>query len=54
MHKELAETNGFTIVCDLKDHVNEGIKRTQLSRRWKNISDDDLTCIESFMQARKM
>jgi hypothetical protein len=52
-HLELMKSNGFEIVCHLQHRRIDGIRRSQLSEDWRNISDDDLTCSEAFIQARK-
>lgn len=53
VHLELIERNDFEIVCNLKHHITDsGIQRSQLSSRWRGISDDDLTCSGTFIQAR--
>ena len=53
VHVELMEKNGFEIISAQKQHRSDGIRRSQLSRRWKNISDDDLACSDLTVQARK-
>ena len=52
-HIGLLRKEGFDILCDLKLVEKDGIERRQLSRRWKNISDEDFTCRSAFIQARK-
>ncbi len=53
-HVNLMEENGFRIICNLKHYRREGgVRRSQLSSRWKDISDDDLTISGTFIQARK-
>jgi hypothetical protein len=53
VHEELMRSNGFEIICNLKHCRTDGIKRPQLAAAWRNISDEDLTCSEVFIQARK-
>ncbi|MDD4857854.1 MAG: methyltransferase domain-containing protein, partial [Candidatus Krumholzibacteria bacterium] len=53
VHVDLMERNGFEIICLMKKHRSDGIARSQLSRRWRGISDDDLECSDVFVQARK-
>lgn len=54
VHMALMEKNRFKILCDLKHYRREGgIRRSQLSSRWRDISDDDLTISSVFIQARK-
>ena len=53
-HVRLIKEVGLDLVCDLKRATPEkGIERSRLSSRWKDISDDDLTCSDIFVQARK-
>lgn len=53
-HLQLLKKNNFDIICNLKRYrQEEGISRSRLSARWKDISDDDLTCSGTFVQARK-
>jgi hypothetical protein len=47
------QENGFEILCHLKSVRHDGIKRSQLAPRWRDLSDDDLTCAEAFIQARR-
>lgn len=53
VHMNLMERYGFTIVSMQKVDRSDGIERSQLSSRWKSISDDDLACSDLFVQARK-
>ncbi len=52
-HIEIMEKNGFEILAARKQHRTDGIARSQLAPRWKNISDDDLACADLTVQARK-
>ncbi len=53
-HLRLLNENSFDIVCNLKRYRQEqGILRSQLSSYWKDISDDDLACSGTFIQACK-
>lgn len=52
-HIDLMVKNGFRIICDLTTHRTDGIQRSELSDHWKGISEEDLTCSEAFIQARK-
>jgi SAM-dependent methyltransferase len=52
-HLTLVKENGFEILCHLKRNRPDGIKRSQLAPRWGNLSEDDLTCSETFVQAQK-
>lgn len=53
VHIELARNNGFEIICCLKNHRPDGIPRSQLAVGWRTVTDDDLTCSEVFIQARR-
>jgi hypothetical protein len=52
-HITLMKENGFKIICHLKNSRPSGIKRSQLASCWRDISEDDLTCSGTFIQARK-
>lgn len=52
-HREMILSNGFEITCQLQEHRRDGIPRSRLSPRWRNLSDDDLLCSTLFVQARK-
>lgn len=54
VHRDLVLKHGFEIVCELKEYLTDGIERSQLAKRWKNLSDDDLACIGAFVQAKRM
>jgi len=53
-HVNLLARNGFKVVCDQKTTTTSGITRKQLSRRFQNLSDEDLVTSSSFMQAGKV
>ena len=53
-HIASMERNQFKIVCLLKNYQPGSISRSQLSSRWKDISDDDLHCSGAFIQAQKI
>lgn len=54
VHIDLMKKNGFEITCALQNYKTDiGIDRSQLSGKWKDMSDDDLTCSGAFIQARK-
>ena len=53
VHAQLMEMQGFQIVCYLKYYRSDGIARAKLSSVWRDLSDDDLTCAATFIQARK-
>jgi len=52
-HLDLLKKNGFEIVATKRVVRTDGIDRSQLSRRWKSISDGDLACSDLTVQARK-
>ena len=53
VHKRLIEDSGFEITCVLQQYRQDGIPRSRLAARWRDITDDDLACSEVFVQARK-
>ena len=54
VHQRLLGENGFELVCILRQHIRDrGIAREKLAARWRDLSDDDLTCAGAFVQARK-
>jgi hypothetical protein len=53
VHLEIIRKNGFTVVCDLRFHRNDGISRSRLSRHWEKISEEDLTCAGAYISAIK-
>ncbi|MDM8544142.1 hypothetical protein QUF90_23955 [Desulfococcaceae bacterium HSG9] len=52
-HIDIIRKNSFKIICNLKRYRTDGIKRSQLSSRWRYISDDNLKCYGAFIQAEK-
>ncbi len=52
-HVECMEKHRFEILCLMKNSLPDGMARSQLSARWKDISDDDLTCSGAYVQAQK-
>ena len=53
-HVELMRSNGLEIVCELtREPLEQGIGRSELSRRWRHLTDEDLACRAAFVQARK-
>jgi hypothetical protein len=44
---------GFEIVSAQHRHLPNGIPRSRLASKWRDISDEDLSCSEVFVQARK-
>ena len=45
--------NGFHIVYETYDQRRDGIARNNLAKRWTGLSDDELICSDSFIQAVK-
>ncbi len=52
-HLELMSRFGFEVVCEVKYKKDSTIQRKHLARRFKNISDDDLTTSDVFIQTVK-
>jgi hypothetical protein len=53
VHLDMLRKNGFTAVCNLAHHRDDGISRSQLSKHWRSISEHDLTCSEAYISAIK-
>jgi hypothetical protein len=53
VHVACMEKNRFEIRCLMKNTLPDGLARSQLAARWKDISDDDLNCSGAFIQAQK-
>lgn len=53
-HTALIKENDFKIICYLQSRRPGGIKRSQLASRWRDMSDDDLTCSNLFIIASKI
>jgi hypothetical protein len=54
VHIKLLRKNNFRILCDIKTEGLEGIQREDLAPEFYDISDDDLICSGSFIQAVKL
>ena len=52
-HLALIAQTGFDPLCVLKNYNASGIQRSELSARWRDLSDEDLYCESLFVQARK-
>ena len=52
-HLDLLKENGFKIVCDDRITNTSGINRKQLSRKFRNLWDDELATSLAFIQAVK-
>ncbi len=53
-HRTLMEQNGFEVISHLKNYRTDGINRKQLTSHWNDISEDDLACSGTFIQAQKI
>jgi hypothetical protein len=53
VHLDMMLENGFTVVCNLPHHRDDGISRSHLSKHWRSISQHDLTCSEAYICAAK-
>jgi hypothetical protein len=53
IHKNLLTKHGFEVNTDLTMHRCDGIQRADLSKYWKDISDEDLTTASAFIIASK-
>jgi hypothetical protein len=52
-HRELFLENGFELLFDAQNIVDNGIERSRLAKQWRDISDDDLYCNTAFFVALK-
>jgi hypothetical protein len=53
VHINLIRENNFELICHLQRYRTDGIRRSQLAPRWKTMSEDDFSCSETFIQAKK-
>lgn len=53
LHIHLLTKHGLEIFENQAKYRTDGIKRSQLSATWENISDNDLNCCGAFIQAKK-
>ena len=51
VHINSLKNSGFKMICDIKNNTESTIKRKNLAKRFKEMSDDDLTTSEVFIQA---
>ena len=49
----MLEAAGFETVMQMRNHRNDGMSRPELSAPWKDMSNDEVTCSDLFVQARK-
>ncbi len=54
VHMDLIINNNFEMIFHLQNYRTDGIQRSALSDYWKKISDDDMGCSETFIQAKKI
>ncbi len=54
VHKNLMLENGLALTLEMKRQREDGIPRSKLSQRWREITDDDLMCAGAFVQARRV
>jgi hypothetical protein len=52
-HLQLLRASGFEVVRYLRRTRANGIKRSSLALSWRGLSEDDLACAGTFIQARK-
>jgi hypothetical protein len=52
-HRELLDTAGLDVVCEVKLRRPSGIRRERLASRFRHLSDDDLITSGAFVQAVK-
>ena len=52
-HKREILGHGFELVSDMHRYRNDGIPRSKLTKRWRDVTDEDLTCAETVVLARK-
>ena len=50
-HVSLMERAGFEVVCDVKTRSESRLRRSQLSARYRSLSDDDLTTSGAYIVA---
>ena len=49
-HIRFLKDSGFDVVLDVKGTNTSGIQREQLAPKFRNMSDDDLTTSDTFLQ----
>lgn len=52
-HIHLLNDNNFKIFCDLKTKTNLEVEKSELAKRFKKLTDNDLTTQTVFIQAKK-
>ena len=53
-HIRLLQANGFAATCVFRATRADGIDRSRLAARWRDISDEDLNCSGVYFQARRV
>jgi len=53
-HVRLLRSEGLEMTCLLQAMRTDGIARSRLAPRWRNLSDEDLACSGAFVQARRI
>lgn len=51
-HIHLLEANGFHVTCFMQAMRTDGIPRSRLGGRWRDLTDEDLNCSDAFVQAQ--
>lgn len=51
-HLESIDRHGFEVTCYLQNFRSDGIERSQLAKRWRSLSDEDLNCAGAYVQTR--
>lgn len=54
VHTDLLRAAGFQIVADIRETIPSGIRRDQLTRQFRSITDDDLVTSVALMQSVKV
>jgi SAM-dependent methyltransferase len=52
-HLQAIRAAGFTVLTWELEHRGDGLRRTELANRWRNLADSDLTAAAIFVQARR-
>lgn len=52
-HISVINQAGFDIRCAIQNQRTDGLARHQLSKAWRDLSDDDIQCAGLFVQAQK-
>lgn len=53
IHESFVGSSEWDVLCILKKYRDDGVDRGRLSKKWAELSEDDLTCSEVFLQAMK-